>query len=99
MPPPEAFFQVTARVLQQLGDHVPAADVMALQFMLIVLTGAYSPAARALQPSDGVDGLFGANTTNLVKHFQKSQGLREDGIVGQDTWRTLLQLWIVQFTE
>lgn len=99
MPPPEAFFQVSARVLQQIGDPAPAADVMALQFMLIVLAGAYSPADRALQPSDGVDGLFGASTTNLVKQFQKSEGLRDDGIVGQDTWRALLELWITRFTE
>lgn len=98
MPPPEAFFQLTARVLQQMGDPAPAADVMALQFMLIVLAGAYSPAQRALQPSDGVDGLFGDKTTNWVKQFQQNQGLRDDGIVGDNTWRTLLELWVTRFT-
>ena len=98
MPPPEAFFQVDARILQQAGDPVSAPDVKTLQFMLIVLAGAYSPADRALQPSDGVDGLFGDQTTNLVKQFQRSQGLHDDGIVGKNTWRTLLELWIGLFT-
>jgi peptidoglycan hydrolase-like protein with peptidoglycan-binding domain len=98
MPPPEVTFQVTARVLQQMGDPVPAADVKAMQFMLTVLAGTYSPAERALQPSDGVDGLFGTQTTNLVKQFQRSQGLHHDGIAGQSTWKTLLELWLARFT-
>jgi peptidoglycan hydrolase-like protein with peptidoglycan-binding domain len=99
MPPPEAFFQVNARILQQTGDPAPAQDVRTLQFMLIVLADTYSPAERALQPSDGVDGLFGDQTTKLVKQFQRDQGLHEDGIVGKDTWRTLLELWIARFTD
>ena len=99
MPPPEAFFQVNARILQQTGDPAPAADVKTLQFMLIVLAGTYSPAERALQPSDGVDGIFGDQTTNLVRKFQRSQGLHDDGIVGEDTWRRLLELWIARFTD
>lgn len=99
MPPPEAFFQVDARILQQaFDDSAPAADVKTLQFMLIVLAGTYSPAERALQPSDGVDGLFGDQTTKLVKQFQRDQGLHDDGIVGKDTWGTLLEHWIGRFT-
>ena len=99
MPPPEATFELTMRVLQQLGDPAPATDMKALQFMLIVLAGAYSPAERALQPSDGVDGLFGAKTTSWVKQFQRSEGLHDDGIVGENTWRTLLELWVARFTK
>jgi len=97
MPPPEATFELTMRVLQQRGDPDPAADVKALQFMLIVLAGAYSPVQRALQPSDGVDGLFSSKTTNWVKQFQRSEGLRDDGIVGENTWKGLLELWIARF--
>jgi peptidoglycan hydrolase-like protein with peptidoglycan-binding domain len=99
MPPPEASFELAMRVLQQMGDPDPAADVKALQFMLIVLTGAYSPLERALQPSDGVDGLFGPKTTNLVKQFQQSEGLSVDGIVGENTWKRLLELWVARFAE
>ena len=99
MPPPEASFELAIRVLQQMGDPDPAADVKALQFMLIVLTGAYSPLERALQPSDGVDGLFGPKTTNRVKQFQQSEGLSVDGIVGENTWKSLLELWVARFAE
>ena len=38
-----------------------------------------------------VDGIFGNETDAAVKRFQKSRGLKQDGIVGQDTWRYLLK--------
>lgn len=37
----------------------------------------------------GADGKFGAKTTAAVKAFQKSKGLKVDGIVGKDTWAAL----------
>jgi peptidoglycan hydrolase-like protein with peptidoglycan-binding domain len=37
-----------------------------------------------------VDGIFGAKTEAAVKKFQKSRGLKVDGIVGQKTWNELL---------
>lgn len=37
-----------------------------------------------------VDGVYGANTIYAVKAFQKKQGLTQDGIVGEDTWKPLL---------
>ena len=39
-----------------------------------------------------VDGAFGNNTLNAVTAFQTAQGLTADGIVGANTWRTLLVL-------
>lgn len=39
-----------------------------------------------------VDGIFGAKTTSAVVEFQKQNGLVADGIVGVNTWRTLLNL-------
>lgn len=39
-----------------------------------------------------VDGIFGANTQRAVTEFQSANGLNADGIVGPDTWRTLLVL-------
>ena len=35
------------------------------------------------------DGDFGQNTENAVKAFQASRGLKDDGIVGADTWDAL----------
>ena len=33
-----------------------------------------------------VDGKFGHLTTVAVKEFQKANGLKEDGVVGEQTW-------------
>lgn len=35
------------------------------------------------------DGIFGANTQNAVKDYQKKYGLTVDGIVGNNTWASL----------
>ena len=37
------------------------------------------------------DGVFGANTENAVKEFQRSRGLTADGIVGPMTWEKLYE--------
>ena len=42
--------------------------------------------------TNGVDGIFGSGTYSAVREFQKTKGLSADGIVGQNTWRKLLNL-------
>ena len=42
--------------------------------------------------TNGVDGIFGSQTKAAVISYQKSNGLSQDGIVGQNTWRELLNL-------
>lgn len=37
----------------------------------------------------GLDGIFGSQTQNAVKAYQRSRGLAVDGIVGCNTWRSL----------
>lgn len=37
-----------------------------------------------------VDGIFGSNTRNAVKAYQKAKGLSVDGVVGKNTWAKLL---------
>lgn len=39
-----------------------------------------------------IDGDFGPNTENAVRQFQQENSLAVDGIVGNNTWRTLLFL-------
>ena len=36
-----------------------------------------------------IDGVFGNNTKNAVIRYQSSKGLKQDGIVGCNTWETL----------
>lgn len=40
-----------------------------------------------------VDGIFGSNTLNAVRDFQRNNSLSVDGLVGTNTWRTLLNLY------
>ena len=37
----------------------------------------------------GLDGIFGAQTQNAVRDYQRSRGLSVDGVVGCNTWRSL----------
>lgn len=40
----------------------------------------------------GADGIFGADTEKAVKQFQKENGLKADGIVGEKTMKELLKI-------
>lgn len=40
---------------------------------------------------EGVDGIFGPATEKAVRSFQKSKGIRPDGIVGDETWGELVR--------
>jgi peptidoglycan hydrolase-like protein with peptidoglycan-binding domain len=42
------------------------------------------------------DGNFGPATETSVKHYQGNQNLTVDGIVGQQTWTSLLSRWLLQ---
>ena len=37
----------------------------------------------------GLDGVFGTQTYNAVRNYQRSRGLAVDGIIGCNTWRSL----------
>lgn len=39
-----------------------------------------------------IDGIFGSRTAAAVRNFQSQNNLTADGIVGQNTWRTILTL-------
>ncbi len=44
------------------------------------------------------DGIFGSQTRNAVQRFQHSSGLRQDGIIGERTWRELMP-WLTGYRE
>ena len=62
------------------GEHVQA-----LQYMLAML----AEFDNALLPIQ-VDSIFGPRTTQAVRQYQSLAGLVPDGLVGKDTWRSLL---------
>ena len=37
-----------------------------------------------------VDGIFGQRTENAVKRFQRTVGITVDGVVGKNTWASLM---------
>jgi peptidoglycan hydrolase-like protein with peptidoglycan-binding domain len=41
-----------------------------------------------------VDGNFGPKTDDAVRFIQRNNGLRVDGVVGTQTWTTLLEYWL-----
>ena len=43
-----------------------------------------------------VDGVFGPTTAQSVKHYQQNENLTVDGIVGTQTWTSLLSKWLLQ---
>lgn len=70
--------------VQQVSKGSKGAAVKAMQ--LLVIGYGYSCGW------DGADGVFGTNTLAAVKRYQKDKGLTVDGIVGPQTWTSLLGL-------
>lgn len=42
------------------------------------------------------DGDFGPSTEASVKHYQQNENLTVDGVVGKQTWTSLLSKWLLQ---
>jgi peptidoglycan hydrolase-like protein with peptidoglycan-binding domain len=42
------------------------------------------------------DGDFGSSTEKSVKHYQQNENLTVDGVVGSETWTSLLSRWLLQ---
>ncbi len=70
----------------QFGDT--GSGVRNLQYYLDYLSRFYP----TIPPVD-TDGVFGENTRNAVLALQRTFGLTEDGIVGYDTWYTMLDAY------
>ncbi len=64
-------------------------DVRSVQLRLNRISANY-PAIPKIYP---VDGVFGINTENAVKEFQRIFNLTPDGIVGPATWYKILNLY------
>lgn len=65
------------------------ADVITLQYLLNMAAEFYSSVPRVSQ-----DGIFGSGTRQAVIAFQNVMGLSADGIVGENTWRALYNVYL-----
>lgn len=62
--------------------------------MITIKQGSSAPEVVYLQAllEIGIDGVFGRGTEEVVKEFQKKNGLGDDGVVGPRTWKKLGEL-------
>ena len=67
-----------------LREGSSGPDVALVQTWLDGLRGEW-PALPKLK----LDGRFGSDTRSAVRIFQLANGLREDGVVGRETWNAL----------
>lgn len=77
---PEEYCEVRARILG-IGDTGHAVES---------LQGALIAHGYDLDPYGGADGIFGAGTERRVKEYQRDHDLSVDGVVGAETWGSLL---------
>ena len=63
-------------------------DVLQLQFLINYIAQFYPNV-----PSVSQDSVFGSNTANAVRNFQRQFGLTADGVVGPATWNKLYQVY------
>lgn len=65
------------------------ANVQIIQAQLNRISDNYPSISK-----QSVDGIFGANTENAVKTFQKIFNLTDDGIVGKSTWYKISYIYV-----
>ncbi len=80
LPKAEAPEESVVITMQALRNGSRGMQVLVLQFLL------NQHGHNAGTP----DGIFGTNTLNAVKAYQKANGLTVDGICGKNTWNKLL---------
>ena len=74
---------VFTRELQYKSEMMRGEDVRALQSLL----------TKAGQKPGAIDGIFGTNTRDAVKSFQRERRLSVDGIAGEKTVEALGGIW------
>ncbi len=67
--------------LLRYGDRIPTVAAVQILVNRKMRHGTYI----------AVDGIYGRNTREAVRAFQRERGLARDGIVGKNTWRALTQ--------
>jgi len=67
--------------LLRYGDRMPTVAVVQILVNRKMQKGSYI----------GVDGIYGRNTREAIRDFQRLHTLGRDGVVGENTWRKLTE--------
>jgi hypothetical protein len=85
----KAAVTTTSAPLISLTNNQSKEAIKTLQLFLI--KNGYFPTTEALdETSPNADGVMGAKTIAAIKAFQADKGLKSDGVVGTQTWKSLL---------
>ena len=68
----------------------PSTITLKLGMRHATVATAQTALARVLKVKVKADGVFGPGTVRLVKRFQKTVGLKQSGVINQETWMALL---------
>ncbi|MBE6655648.1 MAG: spore cortex-lytic protein [Ruminococcaceae bacterium] len=80
--------EISTQYPNLLQNGSEGAGVLVLQYYLSYIS-AFIPTV----PAVALDGYFGASTEAAVRAFQSTYGLAQDGIVGEQTWRELTDVY------
>jgi peptidoglycan hydrolase-like protein with peptidoglycan-binding domain len=82
--------QVTLSLPQLKIGSTPESGPTVIQHLQLMLN------QRGGYPILIEDGDFGSSTETSVKHYQQNENLTVDGVVGKQTWTSLLSKWLLQ---
>ena len=79
------------------GASSPTATTEPVSYVAVITQGSTGATVKTIQRKlknwgyykGAVDGIFGAKTKEAVKYFQRKNGLKVDGIVGNNTLKAL----------
>jgi peptidoglycan hydrolase-like protein with peptidoglycan-binding domain len=93
--------------LNELNSEGLTLSEVSFEFPEVLAVGSSGPGVTTLQymlsyvanydrtvPSVDIDGIFGQSTRDAVAAFQQTYGLTVDGVVGEITWNTLLNVYL-----
>ena len=80
---------IGADTWKAIADSAPTVSTKTLRY------GCYAKAVQLLVANEVFpplesDGIFGAKTKEAVEKYQQTHGLKADGVVGSDTWHSMI---------
>jgi len=82
--------QVTLSLPMLRKGSAPATGPTVVEHLQLMLN------QRGGSPRLIEDGVFGSATESSVRRYQQNENLVVDGIVGKQTWTSLLSRWLLE---